>query len=212
MTPKLERAEIERAKRKPTESLDSYDYFLRGMAAVYQWTRPDIDKALKLFYRAIELDPNFVTAHGMAAWCYLWRSTNGWTTERAREIAETARLARRVAELGKDDAIALSTGGLALAYVTGDLEGGAALIDRALALNPNLTTVGLPSCCWVSLQQCLDSFCWRDFHPQERQLASLHLFDRLVGETEQRCWAKALPSRRSSSIRSSRSWRRKNSI
>jgi hypothetical protein len=119
LTPMLERAEIERATRKPTESLDSYDYFLRGMAAVYQWTRPDIDKALKLFCRAIELDPNFVTAYGMAAWCYLWRNTNGWTTDRAREIAETARLARRVAELGKDDAIALSTGGLALAYVTG---------------------------------------------------------------------------------------------
>jgi TolB-like protein len=121
MTPKLERAEIERAKQKPTESLDSYDYFLRGMAAVYQWTRRDIDEALKLFYRAIELDPNFVTAYGMAAWCYLWRSTNGLTTDRAQEIAETLRLGRRVAELGKDDSIALSAGGLALGYVTGDL-------------------------------------------------------------------------------------------
>jgi TolB-like protein len=140
VAPKLEQAEIERAKRKPTESLDSYDYFLRGMASVYQWTGYDIGEALKLFYRAIALDPNFATAYGMAAWCYLWRSANGWTTDRAQEIAETARLARRVAELGKDDAIALSTGGLALAYVTGDLEGGVALIDRALALNPNLTT------------------------------------------------------------------------
>ena len=140
MAPKLEQAEIARAKRKPTESLDSYDYFLRGMASVYQWTCDDIGEALKLFYRAIALDPNFATAYGMAAWCYLWRSANGWTTDRAQETAETVRLARRVAELGKDDAIALSTGGLALAYVTGDLEGGAALIDRALALNPNLTT------------------------------------------------------------------------
>jgi hypothetical protein len=30
--PQLERAEIDRAERKPTESLDAYDYFLRGMA------------------------------------------------------------------------------------------------------------------------------------------------------------------------------------
>jgi TolB-like protein len=140
MSPKLERAEIERAKRKPTESLDSYDYFLRGMASLYQWTRHDIGDALKLFYRAIELDPNFATAYGMAAWCHLWCGAHGWTTDRSQEIAETARLARRVAELGNDDAIALSTGGLALAYVTGDLEGGAALIDHALVLNPNLTT------------------------------------------------------------------------
>jgi TolB-like protein len=141
ISPRLEQAEIERAKRKPTESLDSYDYFLRGMASVYQWNRDDISEALKLFYQAIELDPNFATAHGVAAWCYLWRNAHGWTTDREQAIAETTRLARRVAESGKDDAVALAFGGLALAYVAGDLlEGGAALIDRALALNPNLTT------------------------------------------------------------------------
>ena len=139
IAPKLEQAEIARSKQKPTESLDSYDYFLRGLASVYQWTREGIDEALKLFYRAIELDPNFATAHGMAAWCYIWRQANGWTTERKQEVAETTRLARRVAESGKDDAVALAYGGLALAYVAGDLEGGAALINRALVLNPNLT-------------------------------------------------------------------------
>ena len=140
MAPKLEQAEIERAKRKPTESLDSYDYFLRGMASVYQWTRDDISEALRLFYRAIELDPNFAAAHGMAAWCYLWRNAHGWTTDREQAITETTRLAKRVAESGKDDAVALAFGGLALAYVARDLEGGATLIDRALVLNPNLTT------------------------------------------------------------------------
>ena len=35
IAPKLEQAEIERAKRKPTESLDAYDYYLRGMASYY---------------------------------------------------------------------------------------------------------------------------------------------------------------------------------
>ena len=73
MGPKLEQAEIERAKRKPTGSLDSYDYLLRGMASVYRSISADIDHALNLFYRAIELDPDFTTPHGMAAWCYLWR-------------------------------------------------------------------------------------------------------------------------------------------
>jgi TolB-like protein len=138
MAPKIEQAEIERARRKPTERLDSYDYLLRGMACVYRWTSDDIDQALKLFYRAIELDPDFSTPHGMAAWCHLWRNANGWATDRAHDVAETRRLARRVAESGKDDAVSLAFGGLALAYVAGDLEDGAALIDRALVLNPNL--------------------------------------------------------------------------
>jgi TolB-like protein len=39
IAPKLEQAEIERAKRKPTESLDAYDYFLRAMASFYQRSR-----------------------------------------------------------------------------------------------------------------------------------------------------------------------------
>jgi hypothetical protein len=48
------------------------------------------------------------------------------------------RLAQRAVELGKDDAIALATGGYALVYVVRDLEMGAGLVDRALVLNSNL--------------------------------------------------------------------------
>jgi TolB-like protein len=136
--PKLERAEIERVRRKPTESLHAYDLFLRGMASLHLWTRESTEVALELFYKATERDPDFVTADGLAAWCYVWRQLNGWTTDRSYELAEIARLAQRVSESGEDDAVALAFGGLALGYVVGDLEGGAALIDKALVLNPNL--------------------------------------------------------------------------
>jgi TolB-like protein/class 3 adenylate cyclase len=138
IAPKLEQAEIERAKRKPTESLDAYDYYLRGIASVHLWTKEANAEALRLFYRASELDPDFATAYGMAAWCYVWRKLNGWMMEPAQDIAETKRLAERAAALGRDDAVALSYGGCALAYVANDAEGGAALVDRALVLNPNL--------------------------------------------------------------------------
>src|SRR5258707_9613202 len=74
----------------------------------------------------------------MAAWCCTWRIMNGWTADHLREITETARLARQAVELGKDDAIALTMGGFALARVVGEVEDGAAFIDRALILNPNL--------------------------------------------------------------------------
>ena len=138
IAPKLEQAEIERAKRKPTESLDAYDYFLRGMARYYGRTRNGIDEALRLFYKAIELDPEFASAYGMAAWCYGWRKINGWDADRTKEITETARLARRAAEVGADDAVALSRAAQALAYVVGDLLPAETFVDRALVLNPNL--------------------------------------------------------------------------
>jgi adenylate cyclase len=96
-----------------------------------------------MFYRAIEIDPDFASAHGMAACCYVVRKASNWMTDREQEIAETARLARRAVELGRDDAAALSAGGEGLAYVVGDLDDGVAFIDQALALNPNLAAAWL---------------------------------------------------------------------
>jgi TolB-like protein len=136
--PPLERAEIARARRKPTANLDAYDYYLRGMANLHQGTREAVDEALRHLLKAIEADPDFAAAYGMASWCHFWRKINGWMTDRAREMAEGARLARRAVELGQDDAIALTRGGHALAHLAGDLDGAVALLDRAKILNPNL--------------------------------------------------------------------------
>jgi adenylate cyclase len=149
IAPKMEQAEIERAKRKPTENLDAYDYYLQGMSSVYRATKHTYGDALRLFHKAIELDPNFASAYGMAAWCYAWRKMNGWVADRAMESAEAARLALQAAELGKEDPVALSMGGFALAFVVGEVEDGAAFIDLALILNPNLATGWLLSG-WVN--------------------------------------------------------------
>jgi TolB-like protein/class 3 adenylate cyclase len=145
IAPKLEQAEIERARRKPTENLDAYDYFLRGLGAFNQWTRECNIEALRLFTKAFELDPQFAAAYGNAARCYGQRKTHGWVRDRSYEIAEAATLARLAAERGKDDAVALHHTGLVLAFLVGDLDEGAAYIDRALALNPNLAPAWIAS-------------------------------------------------------------------
>jgi Flp pilus assembly protein TadD len=73
----------------------------------------------------------------MAARCYAQRKSSGWIVDRRKEAAEAECLARRAATLGRDDAVALSAAGMALAFVVGDLDSGAALIARALLLDPN---------------------------------------------------------------------------
>ena len=138
IAPKLEQAEIERARRKPPANLDAYDYYLRGLACVHQWTREANAEALVHFSRAIDLDPSFAAAYGMAARSYSQRKSSGWTIDAAEEAREAERLARRAGELGKDDAVALATAGLALAFVVGDLDSGEDFTDRALDLNQNL--------------------------------------------------------------------------
>ncbi len=140
IAPKLEQAEIERSRRKPTENLDAYDYYLRGLAGLHQWTKQGIDEALSNLYHAIELDPNFAAAYGMASRCFVMRKGSGWVTNRDDESAEATRLARRAVELGKDDAVALGTAGLALFYIAGEYDDAKVLTDRALTLNPNFAS------------------------------------------------------------------------
>ncbi|MBI2253660.1 MAG: adenylate cyclase [Proteobacteria bacterium] len=139
IAPKLERAEIERTKRKATGSLDAYDHFLRGMASVHHWTQEASDEALQHFRRAIELDPDYISAYGMVARCYSQRKVSGWVKDREEEIADSVRLAKHVAQFGTDDPLALVTAGMALGYVVGELEDGDAMIERGLILDPNLT-------------------------------------------------------------------------
>jgi TolB-like protein len=138
ITPMMQRAEIERARRKPPESVDAYDCHLRGLASAHRWTKAGTAEALRLVDKAIELDPEFAPAYGLGAWCYYWRKVNGWTTDHERETAEVVRLIDATTEFGNDDAVALSYGGLALGQVANDAEAGVALVDRALVLNANL--------------------------------------------------------------------------
>ena len=142
MLPTLVQAEIERARRKSTGSLVAYDCYLRAQAcyskAVSELDGEACEDALRLSYRAIELDPEYSSAYGIAALCYYRRFHHRWMVDRSQEIAEAQRLARRVVYLGRDDALALCRSGIALAWLADDLDAGRSLIDRALALNPNL--------------------------------------------------------------------------
>jgi adenylate cyclase len=139
IAPAIEKAEIDRARRKPTGSLDAYTLYLRGLFRLYQFANPQaIEDALRLFNRASELDPDFASAYGRAAFCYARAKGQGGILGTANPIAEVSRLAQRAVELGKDDAIALAASGWALAFVARDGDAGAALIDRALLLNSNL--------------------------------------------------------------------------
>jgi TolB-like protein/tetratricopeptide (TPR) repeat protein len=145
IAPKLEQVENERVKRKPTKDLNAYDCFLRGMAIYYQYTKEANTEALRLFKKAIEIDPDFAAAYGMAAQCYGQRYGNRWMINPSEEVSEATRLARKAIELGWDDATALYTGGWALDFVARDPQAGAVFVDRACALNPNLAAAWLAS-------------------------------------------------------------------
>ncbi len=150
IAPKIERAEIERAKRKTTNSLDAYDYYLHGLASLYRDTKEANDEAIRLFGKAIDLDPDFAAAYGVSALCYVSRRWKRWMVDPQKEVKQVARLVDRAAALGRDDATALSAAGMAAGIVLQDLDRGVMLLDRSLLLNGNLAVSWVRSA-WVRI-------------------------------------------------------------
>ncbi|WP_166296584.1 winged helix-turn-helix domain-containing tetratricopeptide repeat protein [Bradyrhizobium sp. 2S1] len=138
IAPMLQREEIRRARRKPTENLDAYDYYLRGLASVRRWTREANSEALLLFCKAIELDPGLACAYGMAGWCYIQRKARRWMIDREQESAEATRLGWKAVHLGADDPAAMCMGAYVLAFIAHEFDDAIAFVDRGLSINPNL--------------------------------------------------------------------------
>ncbi len=138
LTPQLERAEMARALRKPTQSLQAYDYYLRALATFYRFTREGNIEAFKLAKTASSLDPNFARPFVLAADCLVQRWGFGWSTGSEEDVEEARRLARRALEIDKDDPTALALAGMTLVLFVGEVEDGAALLTRAITIDPNL--------------------------------------------------------------------------
>jgi TolB-like protein/class 3 adenylate cyclase len=138
LAPSVEQAEIERARRKPTENLGAYDCYLRGQALFQTLSRENFDEVIGLFRRALELDPEHSSALGRLLACLANRRGWGIFDHSASERAEVARLVPRAVRIGRDDAVALGHTAFAIAYVLRDLAFAHEQVDRALTLNPNL--------------------------------------------------------------------------
>jgi len=137
IAPRLELAEIERSERKPTENLDAIDLYYRAIQSYWRVTRPGNEDALRLARQAISLDPKFAAAYGLALACYAQRGDEGWLKD--DDVAEGKQYALRAVEVGADDAFALSRAGFFFAYQLKDTGTADVILDRAIAVNPNLS-------------------------------------------------------------------------
>jgi len=151
IAPRMERAEIVRARRRPPGNTDAYDCYLRGLACLSPVTVDGMERALVFFTEASALDPDYASAYGMAMFCHANRFGFGLTEDVEYRRGQIVRLWQLVARVGNDDGVALGQAAWAVAFALRDLVSARQLIDRALELNPNLATAWTSSgwiCVW----------------------------------------------------------------
>ncbi len=135
--PSVALAEIERSKRKPTGSLDAYDYYLRGIAAHWQFTKDSNRQAIGLLEQAIALDPQFAPACSALAAVMNTRHSWGWSTDSAADISRALACAKSALQLGRQDPLVLAQSALVLFAYGDQAELADSLLEEAIQLDPN---------------------------------------------------------------------------
>jgi TolB-like protein/Flp pilus assembly protein TadD len=138
--PQLLQAEIAIAARRRPENLTAYDFFLRALPQSYLATREGVAEAIRLYHRALELDPGFGFVAALAGLCHMRNVVWGYAVDPQSDRKEAVRLLRLALSLDGSDPETLAVAAVISAFMVGDCESEIEMADRAVALNPNSFT------------------------------------------------------------------------
>jgi tetratricopeptide (TPR) repeat protein len=133
---KLQDIERQRALKKPTGSLDAYDYALRGRVYLAEDSRSANNQARQMFEHAVELDPAYASAYAALGMTRLKSAVSGWTEFPDDALQQAERLAQKAIDLDADNAEAHRVLGSVYFNQT-QFDLALSEDDRAIDLNPN---------------------------------------------------------------------------
>ncbi len=104
--PQLEQAEQKRSAAKKPKSLDAWDFYQRGMALLYQFTKEGNVQARKMFARSIELEPTYSQPHVGLAYSHQLDILMEFTDAREDSLDKLFKTARQAVALDDSDSMA----------------------------------------------------------------------------------------------------------
>ena len=137
IAPAIADAELQRAVRKPPDSLDAWAAYQRGLWHLSEANPDDNTIAQRFFQQAIDLDPTFAGGYSGLALAQLQAAAVYQKLGLLEAQSSAEALSRRAVALDGADAEARSCLGWAL-QARGELQGALAEIERALGMSPNL--------------------------------------------------------------------------
>lgn len=134
--PRLLSTERQRAQRKPPDSLSAWECYQRGMWHIYRYTAKDTQKALAFMEQAIQLDPNFASAHAGIAFSIYTHILMEGSTSVDRDLDRGLQAGKTAVALDENDPFA-HVGLGRIHIIRAEHEQAVASCDHAIELNPS---------------------------------------------------------------------------
>lgn len=128
--------EKQQIEKKPTESVEAYTLYLKGLHYRAEGTQAGIERAIRYFEEAAARDARFAMAYAALADCYAILGTESQAPPK-ESFAKAKDFATKALELDDNIAEAHATLGLVLEDFYLDLQGAEREFRHALGLNPS---------------------------------------------------------------------------
>lgn len=124
------------ADTTPLPALESYALLFAAIGLMHRASVRDFDRAHALLEHLANRQGGRGIAHAWLAKWHVLRAVQGWAADPQAESRQALEHVRRSLDLKPDNALALTLGGLAHAYLRGDQKTAGEMYEQALRANP----------------------------------------------------------------------------
>ena len=133
---RIQMAEAERAAKLPTENLDAWSAYHRGLWHMYRFNQHDNEIAARMFDRAIAADRDFARAYAGLSFTHFQNAFVGYSSDFAGQCDQTRLFAEKSMETDPLDPFVNLTMGRSH-WLAGNLSASIPWLDRCVDLSPN---------------------------------------------------------------------------
>jgi TolB-like protein/DNA-binding winged helix-turn-helix (wHTH) protein/tetratricopeptide (TPR) repeat protein len=143
----LTREDKEQITKRPTQSPEAYQFYLRGCFHLRKWTPEGVRRCLEYCRQALEIDPAYALVQALMSRVYLVMGVFGFTRPRDA-FARAKSAALKALEIDRALAEAHAALGCVLLYFEWDWPGAEEQFRQALEISPNSSQLHIELANW----------------------------------------------------------------
>jgi len=150
IAPNVREAERVSALRKTPENFTAYELTLKALDHMSTLDKDSYQQALGYLEKAMKLDPDFAMPVAYMVRWYCVFVGQGWSDDRARDVANAKQIATKAIRLDRYNALALASYGHLKSYLERDYDTALLFLDRSREIGPSLSLAWMLSSATLS--------------------------------------------------------------